>query len=448
MKQEWLTIDGETLTQCSKEASGDIVIPDGVTAIGQHAFYNCGEIKTIKIPDSVIEIGTGAFALCSNLTEINIPEGVTAIGENPSYQSISEIDCYFFGVFYQCYSLESITIPEGVTFIGARSFCGCKKLSCVGLPKTVTSIGIEAFSNCENLKYINIPNAVTYIGDYAFWGCKSLSSLTLSNNLISIGNYAFAHCEKLQEIEINNNNQIDEEANGSIGYFAFSECHSFKNVRIPNSIKIIKNGAFCEQSKRTTLQLDSLIVPASVKKIEAQMDSFIIEKLEFEGDIPQIDYYTQYKITELHTNIPRSIVRTKYPKIFNAIEDMSKSRFGIPENCTEESINPGYIRVTRAIAFDNTRQDDEIIEINTKYIVAVEPYYDIDSYRSDNHNGSRIICAAGTHENIYKAIVYESEDIVKEKIRESLNKLSQDVGGIAGILDKLEILCLNKEKKL
>ena len=82
---------------------GDVVIPDGVTIIGDEA-----------------------FRWCKGLTSVTIPDGVTRIGD---------------GAFYGCRSLESITIPEGVTEIGEAVFSGCSRLAKLVLPESLESIG-------------------------------------------------------------------------------------------------------------------------------------------------------------------------------------------------------------------------------------------------------------------------------------------------------------------
>ena len=40
----------------------DVVIPDGVTSIGDYAFNECKMLTSIKIPDSVTSIGKSAFS--------------------------------------------------------------------------------------------------------------------------------------------------------------------------------------------------------------------------------------------------------------------------------------------------------------------------------------------------------------------------------------------------
>ena len=57
------------------------VIPDGVTAIGDYAFYACFGLGKIDIPDSVNSIGNSAFAHCLTLRKVEIGSGVTSIGE-------------------------------------------------------------------------------------------------------------------------------------------------------------------------------------------------------------------------------------------------------------------------------------------------------------------------------------------------------------------------------
>jgi hypothetical protein len=91
----------------NKEDAVKVEIGDGVTSIGNKAFYNCSSLSLVTIPDSVEEIGWWAFYSCSSLTSISIPNNVTSIG-----------DLAFSG----CSSLSSITIPDGVTSIESNVF--------------------------------------------------------------------------------------------------------------------------------------------------------------------------------------------------------------------------------------------------------------------------------------------------------------------------------------
>ncbi len=55
----------------------EVVIPDGVTAIGDWAFA-WASVKKVIIPDSVTRIGNGAFYKCS--AKVTVPASVTSIG--------------------------------------------------------------------------------------------------------------------------------------------------------------------------------------------------------------------------------------------------------------------------------------------------------------------------------------------------------------------------------
>jgi len=109
---------------------GDVVIPEGVTKIGDYAFYRCNSLTSINIPDSVTKIGDYAFYRCNSLTSINIPDSVTKIGDY---------------AFYRCNSLTSINIPDSVKKIGNSVFRGCSGLTSIVIPDSVTIIDDCAF---------------------------------------------------------------------------------------------------------------------------------------------------------------------------------------------------------------------------------------------------------------------------------------------------------------
>ena len=236
----------------------NVVIGQGITSIGDKAFYECSRIVKIKIPEGVTSIGDRVFDGCSNLTEINIPENVISI----AYYAFSE-----------CSSLTEINIPEGVTSIANSAFEGCsslaninvdennrsytsengilfnkdkteilkypegkKDVSIYSIPEAVTSIGDGAFDGCSSLTEINIPEGVTNIGNSAFDGCSSLTEINIPEGVTSIGYQTFLGCSSLTKINI-------PEGVTSIGYYAFEGCSSLTQINIPDGVTKISRDA-------------------------------------------------------------------------------------------------------------------------------------------------------------------------------------------------------------
>lgn len=66
-------------TTCSGTA---VEVPDGVTEIGNFAFYNCGNLQKIMLPASVMKIDWGAFWQCSGLETLTVQGNLAKIGES------------------------------------------------------------------------------------------------------------------------------------------------------------------------------------------------------------------------------------------------------------------------------------------------------------------------------------------------------------------------------
>ena len=240
-----------------------ITIPSSVTSIGNTAFCNCGNLTSVTILDGVISIGDKAFTGCSSLTNITIPSSVTNMGNSVFYNcgsltsiiipdSVSSIGSY---MFYYCYKLKSITIPDSVTSIGPYAFYSCSNLTSVTIPNSVISIGEYAFSKCTSLTTARISDSVTNsdsvtaIGDYAFYDCEKLTSAIIGNGVTSIGEWAFHDCEKLTSLIIGNGVTI-------IGDNAFWNCKSLTKVTIPYSVTSIGEWVFKDCDKLTIIEVD------------------------------------------------------------------------------------------------------------------------------------------------------------------------------------------------
>lgn len=169
------------------ENQASVILPEGLTSIGDGAFYNCYGLKEIVIPENVTSIGEAAFFGCLGLTEISLPRGLTSIEG---------------GTFQSCTGLTEMTIPERVTNIGYGAFQDCCGLMTINFPESLTSIEKRAFSDCTGLTEITIPKGVTSIGEYAFSYCTNLTRISISEGLTSLEAHTFSGCDSLALIAL------------------------------------------------------------------------------------------------------------------------------------------------------------------------------------------------------------------------------------------------------
>lgn len=157
------TADKKTLIRCPVGKSGKVVIPDGVTTIGRHAFRSC-KISEVVIPDSITEIGISAFTE-SHIQDFTLGKGMTYIGK------------YMFST---CKNIKHIHIPSHIKEIMSSAFSACNAEDIV-LDEGVERIGLNAFevSTANDTKII-LPSSVKMIGDGAL---RNIKNVTLTNKI-------------------------------------------------------------------------------------------------------------------------------------------------------------------------------------------------------------------------------------------------------------------------
>lgn len=229
---------------------GDVVVPDGVTAINDGAFYSGPnimpkywgryDVTSVTLPNSVVRIGSKAFNF-SPLNRISMPDSIVTIGSEAFRGS----------------GLTSVTIPPLVDTIEYCTFADCKSLKYAILSDGLVTLGNNAFAN-SSLVEITIPGNVTSIGEYAFSDCTLLKTAKIGEGVQRIDGHAFQNCVALTSVNLPGTLKV-------LGDWAFYNDYCLPAIDIPKSLSIIPTGAFygCSQLVRAN-------IPAGVSVIGSQ----------------------------------------------------------------------------------------------------------------------------------------------------------------------------------
>jgi len=115
----------------------EVVVSEGVKAIGTYAFEGCTALETVHI-GSVEKIGEGAFLGCTSLRTFEFSPLLTTIET---------------GSFSRC-GFTHVELPYGVTTIGMYAFASCQELESIGIPSSVKQINVGAFNQCPKLSTV------------------------------------------------------------------------------------------------------------------------------------------------------------------------------------------------------------------------------------------------------------------------------------------------------
>ena len=236
-----------------------VILNNGVSTIGDWAFYDCNSIQSIEIPSSVNSIGQMACAF-TGLTNVEIPIGVMTVDS---------------GAFSDCTSLRNVKIDGNLAHIEDHVFDFCDNLEAITIPSSVKSIGQYAFSRCRNLTHIDLPSSVEHIDEYAFYE-SGLTSAKLSYGLKDISEYAFSCCSNLETIELPESleyirshafdgcglKSVIIPQNADIGLYLFRNCYNLETVKLPPNLERVWDYAFSNCQK-----LEKIEIPENVRYI-------------------------------------------------------------------------------------------------------------------------------------------------------------------------------------
>lgn len=281
------------------EASGsEVIIPDSVvydkkyavTAIADGAFSGNQELESIVISEGVVTLGNYAFRDCINLRSISIPS--TLVNGNFSYE-YNYYNRTYYPAFYGCTGLESITVADGHPNLDSRNNCnaliwtnegwdgvellmGCKTTV---IPDGVTLIAPYAFA-WTGVEKVIIPNSVTRMGTQVFQGCRSLTALHIGSGLtefdymgysstdelgLQIGGSFSSGLNNLETIVVNEGNPLIDsrnDCNAIIETATNTLVFASNGTKIPEDVTAVGTGAFYACHK-----LESIYIPASLTTI-------------------------------------------------------------------------------------------------------------------------------------------------------------------------------------
>ena len=302
---------GDTILYVPTFWKGDVVIPIGVTAVGDNVFKNHAGITSVTIPSWVTSIGNYAFA--------NLPDLTTVIIEGGKFETLTIGEYAFAG----CNSLTTLVINGGstmdygalvignyafanntklttpqisenanITAIGAYAFSGCSTISEVVIQKTTTAIGDGAYAQCSNISKVSFAEGANVaFGSFVFEGCQRIRTISLPSTIATFDGSVFAGCNNISAIEVDGNNPYLSSIDGILcdaDKTTILYCPIAKEVNLADffakeeAANITKIGTAAFQANPS---ITTLVIPARITEIgEMAFKNCIgLTSLAFEG---------------------------------------------------------------------------------------------------------------------------------------------------------------------
>lgn len=408
-----------------------IVVPEGVTKIGDNSFGSCHNLRMITLPSTITQLGAAALKACEKLESVVIPGGLNRI-ENQLFSECYNLTSIFFqgtvekwGSMFKDWEwnlgvpAEYVVCLDGVAYINEENgvfsvtddgtlrcsdysklssdivipaYVGNKKvetlakemfkgtsITSVSVSEGITAIGESCFADCTNLKSVSLPSSLKTIWYDAFVRCSSLESIVIPAGVDALHGSAFAGCTSLSSVTLPT----------SLTYLSgcsFGWCTSLESLSIPNNIEDIHGDAFDGAG------LISIDIPNSVRSIgsKAFYDCASLESVSISKNISEIPAEVFKNCQNLETIAFKGTVAQ-----WNSIPKGSQWNMNVPATkvvCIdgEVEITNMYIQGNTLYCTDTSKLPSEIVIPSTYNGVPVRKLAD-GMFRGDNHIVSVVI---------------------------------------------------------
>lgn len=250
---------------------------DRVTSIGDEAFYQCRELKSVSFGAELENIGDSAFRYCENLSgELTIPQNVKNVGGYAFDKTqITRLNLKGISTVYrECVIGSDTPVTEisisGGTFSRTTFPAGMEKLQKVSIGGTANTASLS-FAYSPALKDVTLSEG-TYdtIGGGMFAGCSSLTKLEIPANIRTVEWGAFSETG-LSEIDLK---QVE-----TLGSGVFSSCKNLKTIKM-DKVTAIGQGCFIG-----CVSLKEIVFPTGLKTVGSDIlwNDTALEKVTVTG---------------------------------------------------------------------------------------------------------------------------------------------------------------------
>lgn len=224
-----------------KNCTGEVRVPEGITAIAPFAFSGNRQITGVVLPKTLDSIGEGAFWGCCGLTHIRFPAGSCIIGGR---------------AFEKCTGIKEIHGCASWAGPGAFAYCqSLEKAALYGL--SLLEHGL--FEGCVSLRVCVCEQALV-VKDNCFRGCKEMEDFDFQK-IREIGSYGFGDCYGLREIALMDDTLLRPHA--------FEDCGRLERMVLPGRQGGLK---LCEYALSGCTQLREVIYQGKLWKMDVYKD--------------------------------------------------------------------------------------------------------------------------------------------------------------------------------